>query len=231
MGNKLKLIDSSFFKMFEYLLNFSTVYLFIFGMFLFDSLEIIVYGKGIFDTDFSIFFNFSVIPFFLLFFVTFGIIAISLSSLVNKAVSMFINWLSDRFGQFIDRLSGLESKQKIIEDSIDVSLLLETALINKDTFLLNYIEEEIKNINNVRRNHCIIYSLLISVILNWSITFLCDKKTILYFIISLYKNNGFSFINICLSLFLIPVVLTIIAILIQSITFDERKIYYPNKNI
>jgi len=151
MGNKLKRFDLSFLKMFEYLLNFCSVYLLIFGIFLFDSLEIMFYGKGIFDTDFSTFFNLSAIPFFLLFFVTFAIIFISLSSLVNITVSKFFKWLYDKFEQFSDRLLGLESKQKIIEDSINVSILFNTALITKDKFLLKYIENETKNIHNIKR--------------------------------------------------------------------------------
>jgi len=209
------------------LLNFHAVYLLIFGVFLFDSLGIILYGKGILNIDFSDFFNLSNTPFFLLFLVSFGIITTSLSVLVNLLFSNIFNCVADKLESCINKMLGLKSKPKINENSITVSFLYKIALTAKDAFLLEYVEKEIKNIHNMKKNYRVVYSLTIAVILNWLVTLLYDKKTIFDFIIFSYKNNGFSFINICLTLLIAPVILTIISGLKHSVAFDDEKIYFP----
>jgi hypothetical protein len=229
MDNKSEKIDFSFLKMFEYLLNFYTFYFLVFGLFLFDSLKIMFYGKGIFDTDFSVFFNLSAIPFLLLFLFVFGAIATGLSSLANLYVPKFINFLSNKIKPLLIRLFGNESKSNKSNNFYNVSSLLNIALTTENTFLLKYIDKELKIIRNTKRSLHVIYSLSIAVILNCFVTFLYDKKTILNFIISLYKNNGFSFINICLTLLLLPFILAIFSGLNQSFTFDDRVIDFPDE--
>jgi hypothetical protein len=92
---------------------------------------------------------------------------------------------------------------------------------------LEYIKNENKIIYNAKKNHRIYYSLSIAVIFNWLVTFLYNKKTIIDFIICLYKNSGGLFIKICLSLLFIPVVLTTLYGLKHSIFFNVDRIYFP----
>jgi len=217
MENKSKAVDFSFVKAFEYLLNFYATLLLIYGILLFDSLEIIVCGKGIVETDFSSILNLSAIPFFLLFLAAFGIIAGSLSSLANVAVFKLCVLLPFNF----------KPKPKIVENLINIGSLHEIALTTENAFLLEYIEKEMKRIHNARRNYRIIYSLSIAAIINWLVMLLYDKKTIVYFTICLYKSNGSFFIKICLTLLLIPVVFTILIGLKHSIIFYDDTIYFP----
>ena len=227
MENGPKRIDSSFVKAFESFLNLCAPLLLIYGILLFDSLEIMVYGKGILDTDFSGFLNLSAIPFFLLFLAAFGVVATSLSSLANGILYRLFVWLSSKFELFFRKLFKFELKQKINENSASISSLYEIALVTENAFLLEYINKEIKSINNARKNHRIAYSLSIAIIINWLATLLYNKKTIIDFIISLYKNDGLSFITACLTLLLIPVAVTILFGLKHSIV-DDTKIYFPD---
>jgi len=226
MGKKSTGIDFSFVKSFEYLLNFCTTLLVIYGILLFDSLEIMVYGKGIVDTDFSSFLNLSAIPFFLLFLVTFGVIAASLSSLAYVGMFKLLISLPDKFESSVR--SWLKFEPKTTKNSKIIGSLHDIALITENVFLLEYIEKEIKRIHNVKKNHFIIYSLLIAILLNFFVMILYDARTILGFIICLYKNNGLLFIKICLTLLLIPIILSIIIGILHSFIFDDNKIYFPD---
>jgi hypothetical protein len=114
------------------------------------------------------------------------------------------------------------------KNPISIGSLYEIALITENTFLLEYIKNENKTIYNAKKSHRIIYSLSIAVILNWLVTLLYDKKTILDFIICLYKNSGGLFIKICLSLLLMPVFITIYYGLKHSIFFRDDIIYFPD---
>jgi len=106
--------------------------------------------------------------------------------------------------------------------------MYEIALTTENTFLLEYIKKEIKGIHNVKRNHRIIYSLFTAMIINWFVMLLYEKKTILDFIISLYKSNENFLIKICLSLLIIPVVFTILYGLWHSVIFNNECIYFPD---
>jgi hypothetical protein len=228
MENEQKSIGLSFFKTLEYLLDFYTPLLLIYGIFLFDSLEIIVYGKGILDTDFSGLLNLSAIPFFLLFLVTFGVVSTSLSALMNGAMLKLYSCTSSKIELFINWLLGFESISKKAENLINISSMYEIALITENVSLLEYIKKEIKGIHNVKKKHRIVYSLSIAIIFNWFIMLLYDKKTILDFIICLYKNKGGLFIKICLTLLLIPIIITILFGIKHSVKFDNERIYFPD---
>jgi len=231
MENKSKGVDFSFVKAFELLMKYHSVLLLIFGVFLFDSLDIMVFGKGITDTDFSSFFNLSSTPFFLLFFASFGVIVTILSSLVSVLFFKFCMCLSSKFGSCKFCSFFFNSKHINNENFIPISPLYEIALTTENSFLFEYIEKEIKTIQNVKKSHRVIYSLLISLIVNLFVTLKYNVKTMLDFIVFLYKDNGFSLVTVCLSLLLIPVIITICYGLYHSVTFDDDKIYYPKEPI
>jgi hypothetical protein len=231
--SNLKGLNISIFKTFENLMNFSMVFLFIYGIFLFDSLEIIIYGKGILGTNFSCFFKLSAIPFFLLFLVTFGVIFTSLSCFLEVVVFKFSVWLSYIINLCVKKFPIIKiffpkSESKIIENSINICYLKELALTMEKAYLLDYIEKETKKNKDVKKNHRIIYSLLIALILNWFVMILYDKKTILDFFICIYKNDGFLFIKICLSLFIISIIYIILIVINHSNNFDDKKINFPD---
>jgi len=227
MDYKSNRADFSLLNMFEYLSNYHAVILLLFGIFLFDSLEIIFYGKGIMATDFSCLLKFSAIPFFLFFLASFGVITTSLSVIACFFIPKFINFLLYKFQLFADKFFMLKPRTKTGEKYKDVNLLYETALKTGNVFLLNYIEKELKTYGNVKRSHRVVYSLLISLVFNGALTFCHKKMTLLNSIICFYKNEGLSFITVFLSLLLISVILTILSGLIHSVAFDDAKIYFP----
>jgi hypothetical protein len=228
MDNKSKGIDLSFVKIFERMMNYHSVLLLIYGIFLFDSLDIIFFRKGLIDTDFSVFFNLSAIPFFLLFLVSFGIIVTILSSLVHLYFFKFCMFLSSKFGSYRFWSVLFNSKPNNTKNFMPISSLYEIALIKENTFLLEYIESEIKRIQNAKKYHRIIYSLLISLIFNFFVMIYYNNKTIIDFIICLYKDDLCIFIKICLTLLIIPVILTLFFGLKHSVEFDDNKIYFPD---
>jgi len=230
MDDNFKKIDFSFLKTFGYLLNFRVVLLLIYGVFLFDSLEIICYGKGIFQCDFSNFFTLSIFPFYLFFLITFGVIVSNFSVFVNLIASKVFKYISNLFDTCLNKLFKLESKTKTVKNLEDINSLYIVALTTQDAFLLEYLKKEIKYNNDIKKNHHVIYSFLIAVILNFAVTLIYDKKTILDFFFRLYKNNGCSLITVCLSLLLIPFIITILYCVKHSFIFDYEKIYFPDNN-
>ena len=222
MKNKQKETILSLFNTFEYLLSSCRVFLLFYGILLFDFLEIIVYKHGVLDTDFSTFFNMSKIPFLLLFLVVSGVIVSGLSYCANVGLYKLYVCVSSKIKEKI------KSWPNLPENSIDIGSLREIALITENKFLMKYLDKETKQINVSKKNYYIIYSLLIALLFNFIITLISNNNTILKFVYDLYADNSSIFTKILLTLFLIPVILTIVNGLKNSLTKDETKIYYPD---
>jgi hypothetical protein len=198
------------------------VFLLMYAIVLFDSLEIIVYKQGIIDTDFSHFFELSKIPFFLLFLVLFDIISAILSPCLELVVFKSITYCTPL------KLKELfKTDQKKDPNFIKFDVLYGIALKTENIFLMKYLDKERKNINTREKNCHMMYSLLAAIIINLVATFAQEKDTIVTFISSLYLHNDCFPIKIFAWILLIPVVLFMASGIYFLLTEKHKEIYYP----
>jgi len=215
MDKKTQSVDFSYINLFKFFSNIYYVFLLIFGIFLFDSLEIMVFQKGILDTDFSDFLNLSNIPFFLLFLTVFGIIL----SVIHVLADYFTSKLYDYI---------FYKKYKKRKDFNDINSLYENTLLTENSFLFKYIKKEIVIVNNTKRKFLNTYLLLCVIILNLTVTFIYNSNTLMKFIINLYTNNDDIFIKIFSTILIALVFITIIAGIKYSISQYQFEIYFPD---
>ena len=167
MEENTQKVDFSFSVILKYLSNIYFVFLLIFGIVLFDDLEIMVFRNGLLDTDFSEFASLSNIPFLLLFLAVFGIVNAGLSPLVNTFIFWFYNILPC-------------TKNEKTENTNRRISLLKMALIAENSFMIKYLNSEYKMIDNMKKFSCAVYSLLFSIIFNLVITLSNKQKTTVY---------------------------------------------------
>ena len=216
MNSEEKNIDISAVKIIEYFMNFIPVLLLIYCLLLYDSLSIIIFQNGILGTNFSDFFELSKIPFLILYLVIFGLISTGLSSYTNIA--------------FIKIYAYTLYKYKK-EDNMNlksISVLNRIALITENKFLLEYLNNAIKERNNIQKNYRIVYSLFISIIINTILTFSQNTNTIIRFIYYFFISDYQIFIKIAITLLILPIIFTILYCIKYSVTRDDTKIFYPD---
>ena len=205
-------IDISFFKILIHLQNIRFVCLLIFGIILFDSLEIFTYKYGIIDTDFSTFINLSIIPFLLLFLVVFGIIFSGISFIIDVLVYKICNLFSKEY-------------KRSIKDKVKIYSLNEIALIKENSFLIKYISDECNSIKNMRSLSYSIYSMLFAIVINLILAYIYKINTIIKYIINIYNDDVF-IVTLKIILF-IPILLVIVIGIRYSFTRDQFEIYFP----
>jgi len=216
MENKPNSIDLSYINLFKYFTNIYHILLLISGIFLFDSLEIMVFQIGILDTDFSNFINFSMIPFFLLFFTVFGVVSLMIHSLADYSTS-----------KIYDHIFYKHNKKRYNFYNID--FLYENALITENNFLFEYIKENAISNKNIRRNILHTYSFLFVIIINSSVTRFYNSKTLIKYIFYLYTNKNDILIKLFSFILIILVCIAVIVGIVYSVSQYQFEIYFPDE--
>jgi hypothetical protein len=193
------------------LMKFGFIYILLCGILLLDVYCIIIFKKGVLEIDIFNIFKGNII-YFILFILLFGIIlngtSILLFALFYKLLYRFI----------FNPNNNLEY--------ININILMEIAIDNKDTFLMDYVKTSKKQIRRNKMNYQIMYALLISIIIN-----LFENESILRKVINIIKFGNDIKTKILLLIILLPVLLLILSSIYYSITLDEEKIYYKNNEI
>jgi hypothetical protein len=213
MEEKPQEIGSPFLEIPRYLSNIYFVLLLIFGIVLFDDLGLVVFQRGLLDTDFSELVSLSNMPFLLLFLAVFGVVNAWVSPLVDAIVYEVCNCLFFR--------AYKKSKDKIRMDS-----LLEIALITENSFLLEYFNEKCKANSKMKRLSCAACSLLLSIVFNIILTFE-HKGTVISYIPVVYGNCSMS-VKIATTVLLVAVFLAMLAGINYTVSNDQSEVYFPD---
>ena len=212
-----------FLKDIDRILAAPSVFLLLYSIFIFDSLTIVVYKRGVLNIDFNMFFTPQGIPFLLLFFGVAGVIAAIGSHF------LYIGAFKAHVKVFYKRFQNFFFKKE--EDSVEISILHEMALVTENKFLMEFVAKKMKALHNAQKSYRITYSLLVAIIFNFSVTLMYNANTVCRFIYGLVMQEEDVFIKIITILLLVPIVVAIVIGIYLSVAEYETKVFYPTKKL
>ena len=190
-----------------YAIMFSSqnIYLLISLSLLVDVYLINIFNFGLMDINISVLLNVNNIKHIIFFSIIFGVTFCQISRLTREIlIKIFARWL-----------------YKPCNNSINYLELKKQAIDNGDVFLMDYVRDETKNMIRIKINYQVIYTLLISIIID---SF--KNNSVLGKVLEIFYFNNSNVVKICLGLIVFVIISTVIISVYCSIAFDEEKIYY-----
>ena len=198
-----KAIFNELSNIFKMIINFHGLYLIISFTLLLDVYLLIVFNFGFMNLDIPVLYNINNIKhifFFSIFFgVTFNQVSVLPYVILYKCLHKPDNNLKDCF------------------------LLTMEAIKKENNLLMDYVKNESKKNKKIKTNYLVVYTFLISIIINFSV-----NNSILRNIINIFCLNNNIIIQIYFGIIMLSIIVTVIFSVCYSIAFDEEKIYYKN---
>jgi hypothetical protein len=205
MNKNVELPKIEFGNIFKIIIKFDVLYLLISLTLLLDVYLINIFNFGLINLNTSILFNINNIKHIFFFSIIFGI-----------TFNQVSRWLCFIYSKILGKWL-----YKPDINLIYYLLLKRQAIENKDYFLMNYVRDESKKIKKTKLNYQVMYTLLISIIINISENNSISRETLEIF----YLINNI-IIKIYFGIILFMIIGIVLISIYYSIVFDEENIYY-----